>query len=47
MHLADLASYTVTQSRVSELYANRAEWGQPAQRRNAERYRKDEQVGDG
>jgi glycogen phosphorylase len=30
MHLADLASYTMTQSRVSELYADRAEWGRKA-----------------
>jgi starch phosphorylase len=30
MHLADLASYTATQSRVSDLYANQAEWGRKA-----------------
>jgi starch phosphorylase len=30
MHLADLASYTATQSRVSALYADRAEWARKA-----------------
>jgi len=30
MHLADLASYTATQSRVSDLYADRVEWGRKA-----------------
>jgi Carbohydrate phosphorylase len=30
MHLADLASYTATQARVSALYADRAEWGRKA-----------------
>ena len=30
MHLADLASYAATQSRVSDLYADRDEWGRKA-----------------
>ena len=30
MHLADLASYIRAQSRVSELYADRAAWGRKA-----------------
>jgi glycogen phosphorylase len=30
MHLADLASYTATQARVSALCADRAEWGRKA-----------------
>jgi starch phosphorylase len=30
MHLADLSSYTATQSRVSDLYANREGWGRKA-----------------
>ena len=30
MHLADLASYAATQSRVSDLYADRDGWGRKA-----------------
>jgi starch phosphorylase len=30
MHLADLASYTQAQSRVSALYTDRAAWGRKA-----------------
>ena len=30
MHLADLASYTATQSRVSDLYLDRRGWGRKA-----------------
>ena len=30
MHLADLASYVATQSRVSDLYADRQRWGRKA-----------------
>jgi starch phosphorylase len=30
MHLTDLASYSPTQSRVSDLYADRVEWGRKA-----------------
>jgi starch phosphorylase len=30
LHLADLASYATTQSRVSDLYADRVSWGRKA-----------------
>ena len=30
MHLADLASYATTQSRVADLYADRKRWGRMA-----------------